>query len=64
MLQTCDCINVSFLKTFLYGCPLTDIETDENNQMFPIAWAIAEEEDDSREWFLQLVQKAHMDLGR
>ena len=47
------CIDGSFMKTFLGGCLLAAIGMDGNNQMFPIAWAIVEgENNDSWEWFL------------
>ena len=47
------CIDGSFLKTFLGGSLLAAIGMDGNNQMFPIAWAVIEDENnDSWEWFL------------
>ncbi|WOL04557.1 hypothetical protein Cni_G13278 [Canna indica] len=33
-----------FLKTFLRGQLLTVVDTDGNNQMFPISWAVVEGE--------------------
>ncbi|WOL20552.1 hypothetical protein Cni_G29357 [Canna indica] len=42
-----------FLKTFLGGQLLSAVGRDENNQMFPIAWAVIEGENyDSWSWFL------------
>lgn len=45
-----------FLKTYCRGELLTVIGRDANNQMFPIAWAMVENENkDSWSWFLTLL---------
>jgi len=51
------CVDASFLKTFLGGTLLTIVGIDRNNQMFPLAWVVAEEENnESRGWFLTNVR--------
>jgi len=43
----------AFLGRFLGGTLISAIALDENNQMFPLAWAVGEgEKDDSWLWFL------------
>ena len=50
-----------FLKTATKGQLLSDVGRDGNNQMFPIAWAVVEgENQDSWTWFIQLLMQ---DLG-
>lgn len=45
-----------FLKHFCKGQLLTAIGRDGNNQMFPIAWAVVElENNDSWSWFVELL---------
>ena len=47
------CIDAAFLKTFLGGTLLSAIGIDGNNQMYPLAWAVAEgENNESWGWFL------------
>ena len=51
------CIDASFLKTFLGGTLISAVAIDGNNQMFPVAWAVAEgENNDSWTWFLNNVK--------
>ena len=51
------CIDACFLKTFLGGQLLVAIGRDNNDQMFPISWAVVEgENNDSWGWFLRGLQ--------
>ncbi|XP_057780950.1 uncharacterized protein LOC130999441 isoform X2 [Salvia miltiorrhiza] len=51
----------AFLKTYLGGVLLVDVGKDGNNQMFPIAWAVVEVENESCwKWFLSILIE---DLG-
>lgn len=51
------CIDSCFLKTFLGGQLMCAIGRDGNDQMFPVAWAVVEgENNDSWEWFLNEVK--------
>nr|XP_043615719.1 uncharacterized protein LOC122587609 [Erigeron canadensis] len=53
-------IDGCFLKSTIKGVLLTDVGMDANNQMFPIAWAVAGAENkDTWNWFLSLL---HDDL--
>ncbi|KAL2942453.1 Cortactin-binding protein 2 [Bienertia sinuspersici] len=46
------CVDAAFLKTFLGGQILAAVGRDANEQMFPIAWAVVEGENNkSWEWF-------------
>ena len=46
------CIDACFLKTFLGGQLLVVVWRDDNDQMYPITWAVMEgENNDSWEWF-------------
>lgn len=57
------CVDGCFLKTFLGGQLLTAVGRDGNEQMYPIAWAVAEGENNlSWEWFFGELQKC-LDLG-
>jgi len=38
------CIDAALLKTFLGGTLLSTIGTNGNNQMLPLAWGVAEGE--------------------
>ncbi|CAA0836454.1 Unknown protein, partial [Striga hermonthica] len=50
-----------FLKTFLGGVLLCAIGKDGNNQVFPIAWAVANlENEENWKWFLEIL---FQDLG-
>ena len=50
-----------FLKTEIKGQLLSAVGRDGNNQMFPIAWAVVEgENQDSWTWFLKMMMQ---DLG-
>ncbi|XP_056695664.1 uncharacterized protein [Spinacia oleracea] len=52
------CIDACFLKTFLGGQLLVAVGRDGNDQMYPIAWAVAEgENNNSWEWFMIKLQK-------
>ncbi|GFP81698.1 hypothetical protein PHJA_000313100 [Phtheirospermum japonicum] len=45
-----------FLKTFLCGALLCATAKDGNNQMYPIAWAVVEIENESCwKWFLNIL---------
>ncbi|XP_076902623.1 uncharacterized protein LOC143557434 [Bidens hawaiensis] len=47
-----------FLKTFLGGILLAAVGRDANNQMYPVAWAVVEgENNDSWEWFMNQLSK-------
>ncbi|XP_035830903.1 uncharacterized protein LOC110914631 [Helianthus annuus] len=47
------CLDGCFLKTFLGGMLLTAVGRDGNDQMFPLAWAVVEgENNESWEWFM------------
>lgn len=51
----------AFLKTYLGGVLLCAIGNDPNNQMYPIAWAIVEvENQQNKSWFLKILVE---DLG-
>ncbi|XP_021725057.1 uncharacterized protein LOC110692358 [Chenopodium quinoa] len=57
------CVDACFIKTFLGGQLLSAIGRDANDQMFPIAWAIVEgENNQSWEWFFNALQST-LDLG-
>ncbi|XP_057246711.1 uncharacterized protein LOC130589463 [Beta vulgaris subsp. vulgaris] len=57
------CVDGCFLKTFLRGQLLCAVGRDGNDQMYPIAWAIVESENNlSWEWFLLHLQKC-LELG-
>jgi hypothetical protein len=52
------CLDGCFLKTYLGGMLLCAVGRDGNNQMFPIAWAVVEAENNSSwSWFLDIVKK-------
>ncbi|CAH9106999.1 unnamed protein product [Cuscuta epithymum] len=52
------CVDACFLKTFLGGQLLCAIGRDGNDQIYPIAWAAVEGENNrSWEWFFKLLQK-------
>ncbi|KAL2928247.1 Isoleucine--tRNA ligase [Bienertia sinuspersici] len=52
------CIDACFLKTFLGGQLLAAVGRDGNDQMYPVAWAVVEgENNDSWEWFLKQVKE-------
>ncbi|XP_021746178.1 uncharacterized protein LOC110712061 [Chenopodium quinoa] len=56
-------VDASFLKTFLGGQLLYAVGRDANDQMFPVAWAVAEGENNlSWEWFFVHLQKV-LELG-
>ena len=51
------CIDASVLKTFLGSTLLSAVEIGRNNQMFPLAGAVVEgENNESWEWFLTNVR--------
>ncbi|XP_048502702.1 uncharacterized protein LOC125498520 [Beta vulgaris subsp. vulgaris] len=51
------CVDAAFLKTFLGGQIITSVGRDANEQMFPIAWAAVEGENNlSWEWFFLHLQ--------
>ncbi|KAL2894767.1 DNA translocase FtsK [Bienertia sinuspersici] len=57
------CVDAAFLKTSLGGQILSAIGRDPNDQMFPIAWAVVEGENNlSWEWFFTHLQSC-LDLG-
>ncbi|XP_042029963.1 uncharacterized protein LOC121776875 [Salvia splendens] len=46
----------AFLKTYLGGILLTAVGTDGNNQMYPIAWAVVEAENElCWTWFIKIL---------
>ncbi|XP_050204899.1 uncharacterized protein LOC126677837 [Mercurialis annua] len=50
------CVDGCFLKTLIGGCLLSAVGRDGNNQMFPVAWAIAEaENEETWTWFMELL---------
>ncbi|KAL2904518.1 Trafficking kinesin-binding protein 1 [Bienertia sinuspersici] len=52
------CIDACFLKTFLGGQLLAAVGRDGNDQMYPVAWAVVEgENNDSWEWFMKQVKE-------
>ncbi|XP_076920387.1 uncharacterized protein LOC143581504 [Bidens hawaiensis] len=52
------CLDGCFLKTFLGGMLLAAIGRDANDQMYPVAWAIVEgENNDSWDWFMTELKK-------
>ncbi|XP_021979257.1 uncharacterized protein LOC110875368 [Helianthus annuus] len=52
------CLDGCFLKTFLGGMLLAAIRRDANDQMYPLAWAVVEgENNDSWEWFMEELRK-------
>ncbi|XP_074290274.1 uncharacterized protein LOC141617004 [Silene latifolia] len=52
------CIDACFLKTFLGGQLIGAIGRDANEQMYPLAWAVVEgENNDSYEWFFQQLKE-------
>ncbi|XP_021766110.1 uncharacterized protein LOC110730595 [Chenopodium quinoa] len=57
------CVDVCFLKTFLGGQLLVAAGRDANDQMYPVAWAVVEgENNDSWAWFMTEV-KVCLQLG-
>ncbi|XP_056691513.1 uncharacterized protein [Spinacia oleracea] len=47
------CVDGCFLKTFLGGMLLSAVGRDANEQMYPLAWAVVEgENNDSWQWFV------------
>lgn len=57
------CVDAAFLKTFLGGQILSAVGRDPNEQMFPLAWAVVEGENNSSwEWFFSHIQ-ACLQLG-
>ncbi|XP_021747438.1 uncharacterized protein LOC110713287 [Chenopodium quinoa] len=53
------CVDACFLKTFLGGQLMSAVGRDGNYQMYPIAWAVVQgENNDSWEWFLTHLQKS------
>ncbi|KAL2935024.1 50S ribosomal protein L19 [Bienertia sinuspersici] len=58
------CIDSCFLKTFLGGQLMSAVRRDGNDQMFPIAWAVVEGENNcSWTWFLTQLQSS-LSLGQ
>ncbi|KAL2893285.1 Transposase for insertion sequence element ISRM5 [Bienertia sinuspersici] len=59
------CVDACFLKTFLGGQLSSAVGRDDNDQMYPIAWAVVEGENNlSWEWFfLQLQMCLNLDQG-
>ncbi|XP_056690232.1 uncharacterized protein [Spinacia oleracea] len=56
-------VDACFLKTFLGGQLMSAIGRDGNDQMYPIAWAVVEGENNlSWQWFFLLLQRS-LDLG-
>ncbi|XP_022030248.1 uncharacterized protein LOC110931151 [Helianthus annuus] len=52
------CLDGCFLKTFLGGMLLTAVGRDANDQMYPLAWAVVDgENNDSWEWFMEELRK-------
>ncbi|XP_021990818.1 uncharacterized protein LOC110887548 [Helianthus annuus] len=52
------CLDGCFLKTFLGGMLLTAVGSDANDQMYPLAWAVVEgENNDSWEWLMEELRK-------
>ncbi|XP_022041703.1 uncharacterized protein LOC110944350 [Helianthus annuus] len=52
------CLDGCFLKTFLGGMLFAAIGRDANDQMYPLAWAVVEgENNDSWEWFMEEQRK-------
>ncbi|XP_056686307.1 uncharacterized protein [Spinacia oleracea] len=57
------CVDACFLKTFLGGELLSAVGRDGNDQMFPVAWAAVEGENNlSWEWFFDQL-KSCLNLG-
>ncbi|XP_021763991.1 uncharacterized protein LOC110728656 [Chenopodium quinoa] len=57
------CVDGCFLKTFLGGKLLSAVGRDGNEQMYPIAWAVAEGKNNlSWEWFFEQL-KNNLGLG-
>ncbi|XP_021773983.1 uncharacterized protein LOC110737942 [Chenopodium quinoa] len=57
------CVDGCFLKTFLGGQLLSAVGRDGNEQMYPIAWAVEEGENNSSwEWFFEQL-KNNLGLG-
>ncbi|KAL2892234.1 CREB-binding protein [Bienertia sinuspersici] len=57
------CVDACFLKTFLGGQLKSAIGRDANEQMYPVAWAVVEgENNNSWEWFFLNLQKS-LELG-
>ncbi|XP_074271777.1 uncharacterized protein LOC141595710 [Silene latifolia] len=53
------CVDACFLKTFLGGQLIAVIGRDGNEQMFPLAWAVVEgENNESYEWFFQQLKSS------
>ncbi|XP_056698603.1 uncharacterized protein [Spinacia oleracea] len=51
------CVDACFLKTFLGGQLMSAVGRDGNDQMYPIAWAVVEGENNSSwEWFFTQLQ--------
>ena len=52
------CIDGCFLKTFLGGVLLSAVGRDPNEQMYPLAWAVVEgENNESWQWFISELKK-------
>ncbi|XP_074287815.1 uncharacterized protein LOC141612968 [Silene latifolia] len=52
------CVDSCFLKTFLGGQLIAATGRDANEQMYPVAWAVVEgENNDSYEWFFKELKK-------
>ncbi|CAH9132495.1 unnamed protein product [Cuscuta epithymum] len=52
------CVDGYFIKTFLGGMLLSAIGRDSNDQMYPVAWAVVEGENNSSwEWFFCELKK-------
>ncbi|XP_050235062.2 uncharacterized protein LOC126683258 [Mercurialis annua] len=50
------CVDGCFLKTLVVGVLLSAVGRDANNQMYPVAWAIAEaENEETWTWFMNLL---------
>ncbi|XP_055961885.1 uncharacterized protein LOC126683489 [Mercurialis annua] len=50
------CVDGCFLKTLVVGVLLSVVWRDANNQMYPVAWAIAEaENEETWTWFMELL---------
>ncbi|KAL2892335.1 Protein FAR1-RELATED SEQUENCE 3 [Bienertia sinuspersici] len=57
------CVDACFLKALLGGQLLSAVDRDGNEQMYPIAWAVVEGENNtSWEWFFRHLQKC-LELG-
>ena len=57
------CIDGCFIKTFLGGMLLSAVGRDTNEQMYPLAWAVVEgENNESWQWFISKLKtrETHM----